>query len=623
MSESAGHPLPHVLFRTRPLEWALALPLAVICACAPADPEASATTTAAEYRDGALSPATWAEGELEHYMRIYAVRQGPKPLVESQNAMLVNAVAAPGGHAGLRALQLGGSAADAVLTTALTNIATTLGGGMSYAGIGTLLYFEAETGVVHSMDAGWNTVRDESDPLSIPADAPSGRTALVPGFMAGVGAAHARFGRLPFRALFEPAIHFAEEGFELTEFLGSMIDNQRASLKRVPETKRLFTRPDGAWYGAGDRVRQPELATTLRRVAAEGSEYMYTGEWAGKLVAAVRAEGGHMTLRDLADYEVIWSDPAHTTYSGYDVYGPGAPGTGGANAIEALNLLELAGIDALGHYTESAETLYWFTRIAHVQYVMSWMEPEIRARHLPGIGVDVPARLTREHARGVWDAMRSGIWQDLLDADTRARKSERYEGHTDAVVAVDAWGNVAALTYTIHTNGWGGTGLFVDGVSISDPGAFEQAATARTGPGQRLPVMLNPLIVLEDGEPVLASAAIASAIHETTLQNVVSVLNFDMDPRRASETPEFLLYAIPSIPWLEAGVPVHARILAEGDFEPSLLERVRAMGQPVVVLPPEQAGGMRGNWIGLRIDGATGKLQGAASRFQGGLAEGY
>jgi gamma-glutamyltranspeptidase/glutathione hydrolase len=105
-------------------------------------------------------------------------------------------------------------------------------------------------------------VQDEDDPATIPPNAgpdakPSGRSALVPGFMAGVEAAHRRFGKLPFAKLFEPAIYYAENGFKLHAIHGSMLAKREAVLTRLPETRRVFTREDGKLYRLGDRFAQP------------------------------------------------------------------------------------------------------------------------------------------------------------------------------------------------------------------------------------------------------------------------------------------------------------------------------------------------------------------------------
>jgi len=114
-------------------------------------------------------------------------------------------------------LKAGGSAADAALTTVLAQVALTAGGAVSYAGIFTAVYYDAGSKKVYSPNASWNTPKDETDPRSIPSQGiASGRTALVPGFMAGVQALHDRFGRRPFAELFGPSIWLAEKGLPAT-----------------------------------------------------------------------------------------------------------------------------------------------------------------------------------------------------------------------------------------------------------------------------------------------------------------------------------------------------------------------------------------------------------------------
>src|SRR5262245_22988150 len=100
-------------------------------------------------------------------------------------------------------------------------IALTAGSLSGYASILTMVYYDAASKKVYSLNAGYNTVLEEKEPLTIPGiGTPSGRTVLVPGFFAGVQAAHDRFGKLPFASLFDPAIYLAEKGFVVDPVLG-------------------------------------------------------------------------------------------------------------------------------------------------------------------------------------------------------------------------------------------------------------------------------------------------------------------------------------------------------------------------------------------------------------------
>jgi gamma-glutamyltranspeptidase/glutathione hydrolase len=161
-----------------------------------------------------MSPEAWPQGELEKYWQLQHDYQRPHPAVETDKGMVAVTSDALSARVGLEALRQGGSAADAALATSLAQVALEAGAPTSYAGILMMVYYDAASKKVYSLNAGYNTVLEEKDPGTIPGGGkPSGRTALVPGFFAGVQAAHDRFGKLPFSSLFDPAIYLAEKGF--------------------------------------------------------------------------------------------------------------------------------------------------------------------------------------------------------------------------------------------------------------------------------------------------------------------------------------------------------------------------------------------------------------------------
>ncbi|MGH7268905.1 MAG: gamma-glutamyltransferase, partial [Polyangiaceae bacterium] len=285
---------------------------------------------------------------------------GERWLAEGRQGIVIGLTGRQSVHAGLEALKDGGNAADAALTTAMVQVVEMGGSVVSFAGILSMTYYEADTGKVHFLNACYNTPLEEKDPLSIPAfdltslkGTPSGRTALVPGFMAGVRAAHTRFGVLPFARLFEPSIVLAEDGFEIDPLLATYIALRKNVLERLPETRRIFTKPDGSLYGQGDMFRQPDLAKTLKSVATKGPQYLAAGDWGRQFVEAVQRDGGVITVEDLEKYRPTWEAPLETTYGDARVFAPGASSTGGADVIESLNLLELSNIARLGPPTGS------------------------------------------------------------------------------------------------------------------------------------------------------------------------------------------------------------------------------------------------------------------------------
>jgi len=271
---------------------------------------------------------------------------------QSKTSMIAGTTGAQALNGGLEILRKGGNAMDAALSTSLSQIALAGGSWVSYAGLMNLVYYDVKTGKTYDMNASFNTIKNENDPLSIKGSvnfdftkkglATDGRSVLVPGYMAGLEAAHKKFGNLSFSDIFEQAIAIAEKGFTWNYGLQYQFNYRKEILMRLPETKAVFTKSNGKLYSVGDTFIQPALAKTLPNIVKNGSKYMYTGEWAEKLVKTVQAEGGKITMDDLKDYKVTWTDAIKSSYDGYDLYIHGLPAFGGVNIAEALNLLEIS-----------------------------------------------------------------------------------------------------------------------------------------------------------------------------------------------------------------------------------------------------------------------------------------
>jgi gamma-glutamyltranspeptidase / glutathione hydrolase len=560
-----------------------------------------------------MSPEAWPQGELEKYWLLQKDYNKQQQAVEGGQGVVAVTSDAFAARVGLEALRQGGSAADAALATALAQVALKGGSTISYAGILMMVYYDAASKKVYSLNAGYNTIQEEKDPLTIPRmGTPSGRSALVPGFFAGVQAAHDRFGKLSFASLFEPAISLAEKGVIVDPLLGFFIDSQKGVLTRRPETKRLFTKENGEFYKTGDLFKQPQLAETLRKVASQGADYIYQGEWAKKFVAAAQSEGSRITLADLRAYRAIWSEPAQTSYQGYQVYSLGHPSLGGVNTIEALNLLEVADLKRRGHYTTSPEALYDFIQICRAGLFLSF-QPEIVKMQAPELDLSLESRVKKETARLLWQKMREPDWQKRF---SEFKPMGTGNNHSAGVVTVDARGNVAAVLHSINTLYWGATGIFVDGVSIPDSASFQQAQIAKLKLGDRLPEIADPVIVLKDGKPYLASSAIGSALHSTTMNNLVNVLDFGMDLKKSIYTPNLMGPLVGRPVW-------DAEALAEGDFAENLVQAVIAKGQAIKLLSKAEARAQCGYWVAIQIDMKKGKRVGVAPPGLNGYVAAY
>jgi gamma-glutamyltranspeptidase/glutathione hydrolase len=575
---------------------------------------AFAVTTACGIPDEeTIAPIAWDEAELEKYLDAAA---GPAYHSVSQVELAGEHGAITGTSGimatqiGLETLERGGSAVDAMIATSLAQIALTAGSAISYAGIMTMVHYDAATGEITSMNAGYNTVQSEDDPMSIPgmnleelgADGnlmealdriePSGRTALVPGFMAGAQAAHDRYGKVPWASLFAPTIFIAERGIPVGAYLEAVFGANQRVLSRLPETKAVFTREDGEFYQAGDTFRQPALAQTLRTIAAEGADYMYTGPWAERFVAAVQADGGKMTLRDMADYEVIWSEPLPGAYKGFGVHAYNLPASGGVHTVEALNVLELAELGRFApRYWESAQAVKWMADIFRLS-ALSYLTDEELGEQFPGMDLSLASRANRDTALATWKKIESsnGAFPPGPTADEAS--SDDGPKHSAAVVAVDRWGNMAAVVHSINTVGWGKTGIMVDGISIPDSAWFQQKQIFRAGPGTRLPDPTNPCIITKDGKLFLGSSSIGSSLHLQTIQGLYNVLEYGMRPNDAVASPAFMMGG-----WDGAGISA-----VETEFDAAIIEEVEKLGVRVQAAPTRPR-----FWIAVMIDPETGE----------------
>lgn len=492
---------------------------------------------------------------------------------------------------GMDMLDRGGSAADAALASALARIAHNMGWIVSYAGIYMMIYYEASTGKVYSLNACFKNPLEEDDFLTIPRSGiPNARSVLVPGFMAGVEAAHDNFGRLPWADLFQPAIRIAENGFPLSSWMIDIIRENWDVLGVLPEARNIFLkRRYGLFrgYEPGDIFTQPELAHTLRQVASQGAEYMYTGEWGRHFVNIIQREGGKIIMRDMEEYEPVWADPIHTTYNGYDIHALGPPSNGAMNVVISLNMMEHTNLVNLPHASESAEALYRLMYSSRVgEFFYPPYTPELLEIYIPDGDYSYENQANKENARLIWEKIESGEWP-YIESQIATRGYTR-PSHSEAIIAVDAQGNVAAVCHTINADRWGNTGIFVDGVSIPGPAYHSIHRMDKAGPGAYVPDTTNPVLVLREGVPVYASSCIGSDLHSGTVQNLYNQLNFDMSMSESRATPKFQ-----NVAW-DRGLQQKVQ---HGQFSLALLDAVEARGLEILMVNDYASE----YWIGLRI----------------------
>ncbi len=551
-----------------------------------------------------LSPSHWNSAERRRAEQLERQLYPAQPALVQGSSGLVAATLSPIAiQAGVETLRQGGTAADAAVTVALTQVTTALGSYVSDAGVLQLLYYDARTGQVLSLNAPWGTYREETDPKSIPRDdmgplsfafkgqptsGAEGRKTLVPGFMAGLQAMHDRLGRLPWGTLFEPSIWYAQHGVRVTPLLAYYFATRKQILERTPEGRAFLRQADNPILPAiGSLFVQQDLAHTLQQVALHGARYMYTGAWGQAYVRAVQRAGGKVTLTDMRSYQPIWETALRTTVFGSTVVVPGATNLMSVRLLEALNLAEAMRLDRQGPYNQDPRTLEAITMIARmVSYAPILRQAEREA----GLPDSLEARLSKPYAQ----ALAVLLANPETLGETRAAPPTT-DRHSDAIVIVDRWGDIAAMTHSINTVLWGSTGIVVGGIPVADVAGQQQALLQTLKPGALVPSDMVPVIVLTGGKPTLALSSIGVSLFPETLRLLVSLLGQHVDPTTALASPPLLIDLArppPGDSLLLGPVPI-----PQGAYSPAFLASLRSLGLVPMPRTRDQVAGLRGTVV--------------------------
>jgi gamma-glutamyltranspeptidase/glutathione hydrolase len=557
-----------------------------------------------------LSPRKW---KPEEKARAEQLENSPFPLqarvIEGQSALVAATLSPIAIHAGLEALKQGGTAADAAATVALTQVTTALGSYVSYAGVLQLLYYDAQSGKVYSLNAGWNSYLRETDPKNIPVDdmgrlafgrkpteGAEGRKTLVPGFMAGIEAMHKRFGRLPFRELFQPAISYAENGVTISPSLAGYFKAQEKFLSRTANGRAFMNQVGDGLPKVGDRFVQPDLAKTLDAVSRKGARYMYDGAWGRQFVEAVQRDGGRATMEDMKRYQPIWEEPLSTTFLGHIVFASGKSTDGGYQVLEALNLAEELKLDQMGPYQKDAKAFLTLSRILQaVEFDSHALPPVVEYQRQKALRSSRDDRITKPYAKAV------AAFINELQAPPQQQETP---DHTDAIVVVDRWGNIAALSHSINTVLWGTTGIIVGGVPIPDAAGFQQATLAAINPGDPVPPTMAPIIAMTGAKPVLAIASVGSSLIPETVRIVLGTLANHLDSLVVMAAPPLLINVEPS---KTGDTPSgRAELVPEGAYDLDFLKDLHASGLNTESQSRGQVYTIRGTAVLVTIDPDSG-----------------
>lgn len=424
--------------------------------------------------------------------------------------------------AGVRMLELGGNAADAAVAAgfAIAVVEPT----MNSIGGRNQILVRTPDGEFHGID-GTTQAPWDYDHETAPRASFGYAVIGIPGAAAGLLKLHEEHGSLPLARVMAPAIEYAENGFRL---LAGDAARQAAGAEEAlifPGTAAAYYKGDGSPYRAGETLRQPDYAETLRKIMVGGRDVFYRGEIARAMAADFRANGAVIDLEDLEQYIAEDSRIVRGTYRGYDLIGTDVPAAG-VLAIQALQVMET--FDP-GSMTEAE----WFA--------ITGQALRMAQRELAVLGPDTAA--VRATSKAYARQLRVDIaapgqrperpWSPAPELEERG---DLYGGHTTHLSTADANGMFVSLTQTLGPNM--GSKVVTPGLGFLYASTLGGYLGTMTEPGMRARSNICPFIVMKDGEVVLVlGGAGGGMIPPAVVHAVTRVIDFGMDLPHALAEP--------------------------------------------------------------------------------------
>lgn len=509
--------------------------------------------------------------------------------------------------AGEAILAQGGSATDAAIAVmlALTVVepqSSGIGGG------GFLVRADGKTGALITID-GRETAPAAATPnrfldaqgklLGRDSRAFSGLSVGVPGNLALAAKAHAKDGKLPWAALFQPAIALARDGFVMNKRLYESLSGNKGRADKSPAAKAVFFGTDGEPLPVGATVKVPELAATLEGLAKDSAQAFYNADNAAALAAYVAAEtpqDGRMTASDVTTYIAKDRAAVCAPYRAYKVCGMGPPSSGGIAVAQMLGQLERFDLAALG----PDSPVFWHLFVESQR--LAYADRELYSGDADFVSVPVAGMVDKAYL-----ASRSA----LIAPDARIAKAEAGvppgaplargdgpegpENGTTHFSVVDAAGN--AVSYTSTIEGAFGSGLHWGGFYLNNeltdftltPEADGKPVANRVEGGKRPRSSMAPTIVFdESGKVVLViGAAGGPTIPVTVARAIIGVLDFGMGAQDALAMPFAMAFG-------------DSLLIEEGSALVAMKPALEALGHKSIRIG---AAPIKANALGRRADG--------------------
>lgn len=383
----------------------------------------------------------------------------------------------------------------------------------------------------------------------------------VPGTVAGLFSS-AKYGKLPFKELIQPAIDLAERGFVITEEEAQSLNRNRESFVKLNSVQPVFVKAQP--WKAGDTLIQTDLANTLKRIRDNGQKGFYEGETAKLIVEEMQRGNGIISYDDLKNYEAKEREIVSFPYKGYTILTMPLPASGGVLLPQMMKMIETRNVKSMGFQTTASVQL--MTEIERRAYAD-------RAKYLGDADFyKVPVKYLTSEAyvkarMQDYDPSKAGN-STAIQAGIVPESEE-----TTHLSAYDKEGNAIAVTTTLNNSYGsrtivGGAGFILndemDDFSVKPGvpnmyGAVGADANAIV-PGKRMLSSMTPTIVLRDQKPyIIAGTPGGTTITTSVFQTLINLLEFDMSVSDAVNKPKFHHQWLPDEIYVERSFPQSVR----------------------------------------------------------------
>ncbi|HIB74709.1 MAG TPA: gamma-glutamyltransferase [Gammaproteobacteria bacterium] len=468
---------------------------------------------------------------------------------------------------GAKILREGGNAVDAAVATALA-LAVVLPRAGNLGGGGFMLIYSEELKKTVAIDYREMAPLQASRDMFLDSNGNYDRkkaqfsllSAGVPGTVAGLHYALKKYGTLSWEVVIDPAITLAEDGFVVPHDLSSVLSNYRNRLTANAATARTYYKRNKVPYEAGEIIKLPDLAWSLKELKKQGPAAFYKGKIAEKIVAEMERNGGLITSEDLANYKVKERVPVKGIYKGYEIVSMPPSSSGGVHLIQMLNMLEPFSLKEMGF--GSAQSIHLMSEVMKRAYAD-------RSRYLGDtdfVSVPLIGLTNKEYAKALLKEI--SLTEVTSSEDISNGNPLPYESpDTTHFSVMDAKGNVVSNTYTLNFSY--GSGIVIPDTGILMNNEMDDFSSKKGVPNayglvgfeaneikaQKRPLSsMTPTIVFKNQKPYLVLGSPGgSRIITTVLQVVINVLEHDMNIKQAVISPRIHHQWLPDVLLMEEG----------------------------------------------------------------------